>query len=108
MMQTAGPIFVVLLLMVVGWRLPSVKARQVLFLAASYVLYASWGIGFLFMLVISSLTNYACGYALRCKATAPRLWVGIALNLLPLAFFKYLPVLLELEPGGSWQYDLGR
>ena len=108
MIQTLGFVSVVLLLTVVGWRLPSVKGRQVLFLAASYLLYASWGIGFLFILAISSLMNYACGCALRRKASAPRLWLGIALNLLPLAFCKYLPVLLELEPGGSWQYDLGR
>ena len=52
--------------------------------------------------------NYACGWALRRKATAPRLWIGIALNLLPLAFFKYLPALLELGPAGSWPYELGR
>jgi len=78
------------------------------FLAASYLFYANWGIGFLSILIISSLMNYTCGCALRRKATAPRLWIGIALNLLPLAFFKYLPVLLELGPAGSWQYDLGR
>ena len=108
MNQTAGLIFVALLLTVIGWRLPSVKARQVLFLAASYLLYATSGMGFLLMLVISSLLNFACGSALRRKATAPRLWLGIAVNLLPLAFFKYLPALLELEPGGSWQYELGR
>ena len=47
MIQTVGSIFVVLLLMVVGWRLPSTKGRQLLFLAASYLFYASWGIGFL-------------------------------------------------------------
>jgi len=108
MIQTVSYMSVVLLLTVLGWRLPSVKGRQVLFLAASYLLYASSGIGFLFILIISSLMNYACGCALRRKATAPRLWLGIALNLLPLIFFKYLPVLLELEPAGSWQYDLGR
>jgi len=108
MIQAAGSIFVVLLLTVVAWRLPLVIARQVLVLAASYLLYASWGIGFLFILVISSLLNYACGCALRRKATAPRLWVGIALNLLPLAFFKYLPVLLEVGPTDSGQYDLAR
>jgi D-alanyl-lipoteichoic acid acyltransferase DltB (MBOAT superfamily) len=51
--------------------------------------------------------NYACGYALRRKVTALRLWLGVALNLLPLAFFKYLPALLDLGPAGSWQYDLG-
>src|SRR5436190_14553066 len=52
--------------------------------------------------------NYTWGCALRRKVTTPRLWIGIALNLLPLAFFKYFPVLLELGPAGSWQYDLGR
>jgi alginate O-acetyltransferase complex protein AlgI len=108
MFQTVGVTCVVLLLMVVGWRLPSIKGRQILFLAASYLFYANWGIGFLSILIISSLMNYTCGCALRRKVTAPRLWIGIALNLLPLAFFKYLPVLLELGPAGSWQYDLGR
>lgn len=108
MIQTVGFTGVVLLLMVVGWRLPSIKGRQILFLAASYLFYANWGIGFLSILIISSLMNYTCGCALRRKGTAPRLWIGIALNLLPLAFFKYLPALLELGPAGSWQYDLGR
>src|SRR5215831_12796399 len=98
MIQTLGFVSVVLLLTVVGWRLPSVKGRQVLFLAASFLLYASWGIGFPLILIMSSLINYTCGYVLRRRATAPRLWLGIALNLLPLAFFKYLPVLLESGP----------
>jgi alginate O-acetyltransferase complex protein AlgI len=108
MTQTLGLTCVVLLLTVVGWRLPSIKGRQVLFLAASYLFYANWGLGFLSILIISSLMNYAWGCALRRKVTVPRLWIGIALNLLPLAFFKYLPVLLELGPADSWQYDLGR
>src|SRR5580765_4340751 len=107
MTQTVISIFVVLVLTVVGCRLPSTKGRQVVLLAASYLFYANWGLGFLSILIISSLMNYACGWALRRKATAPRLGIGIALNLLPLAFFKYLPVLLE-GPAGSWQYDLGR
>jgi alginate O-acetyltransferase complex protein AlgI len=108
MIQTIGFTCVVLLLTVVGWRLPSTKGRQLLFLAASYVFYTQWGIGFLSLLIISSLMNYTCGCALQRKVTAPRLWIGIALNLLPLAFFKYLPVLLELGPEGSWHYELGR
>ena len=108
MIQAVGTTFVVLLLTVVGWRLPSTKGRQLFFLAASYLFYANWGIGFLSILIISSLMNYICGCALRRKVTAPRLWIGIALNLLPLAFFKYLPVLLELGPAGSWHDDLGR
>src|SRR5437867_5996768 len=108
MIQTVGSTFVVLLLTVLGCRLPSTKGRQILLLAVSYLFYANWGIGFLSILIISSLMNYTWGCALRRKVTAPRLWIGIALNLLPLAFFKYLPVLLELGPAGSWQYDLGR
>src|SRR5207237_4873685 len=108
MTQTVGSIFVVLLLTVVGCRLPSTKGRQILLLAVSYLFYANWGIGFLSILIISSLMNYTWGCVLRRKATTPRLWIGIALNLLPLAFFKYLPVLLELGPAGSWQYDLGQ
>jgi alginate O-acetyltransferase complex protein AlgI len=108
MIQTVGSTFVVLLLTGVGSRLPSIRGRQLLFLTASYLFYANWGLGFLSILIISSLMNYTCGLALRGKATAPRLWIGIVLNLLPLAFFKYLPVLLVLGPAGSWQYDLGR
>src|SRR5215467_1053894 len=99
MIQTVGFACVVLLLMVVGWRLPSAKGRQLLFLAASYLFYANWGIGFLSILIISSLMNYTCGCVLRRKVTVLRLWIGIALNLLLLAFCKYLPVLLEFGLG---------
>src|SRR5213593_5062299 len=103
-----GSTLAVLLLWVLAWHLPSVKARQILLLLASYLFYGIWGIGFLVALIMSSLMNYVCGLALRRKVTAPRLWIGIAVNLLPLAFFKYLPPLLELGPAGSWQYDLAR
>jgi alginate O-acetyltransferase complex protein AlgI len=108
MIQILGSILVVLLLWVLAWHLPSVKGRQLLLLVASYLFYGNWGIGFLAALIISSLMNYACGIALRRKVTAPRLWIGIAVNLLPLAFFKYLPPLLALGPAGSWHYDLAR
>src|SRR6266498_2002672 len=108
MSQIAASILVVLLLWVLAWHLPSVKGRQLLLLLASYLFYGNWGIGFLAALIMSSLMNYICGLALRRKATVPRLWIGIAVNLLPLAFFKYLPPLLELGPTDSWQYDLAR
>src|SRR5262245_59707765 len=107
MSQTAVSILVVLLLWGLAWHLPSVKGRQLLLLLASYLFYGNWGIGFLAVLIISSLANYICGLALRRKATAPRLWIGIAINVLPLASFKYLP-LLELGPTGTWPYDLAR
>src|SRR5712692_10325054 len=108
MILTLASILVVLLLWVLAWHLPSVKGRQLLLLVASYLFYANWGVGFLAALILSSLMNYICGSALRRKVTAPRLWIGIAVNLLPLAFFKYLPPLLELGLAGSWQYDLAR
>src|SRR6058998_3077863 len=98
MLLTLGSILVVLLLWVLAWHLPSVKGRQILLLLTSYLFYGNWGIGFLAALIMSSLMNYICGRALRRKVTAPRLWIGIAVNLLPLAFFKYLPQLLELGP----------
>ena len=108
MIQTLISLLIVLLLWVMAWHLRSVKARQALLLVASYAFYSSWGIGFLCVLIISSLINYVCGLALRRKVTAARLWIGIALNLLLLGFFKYLPPLLEAGPAGSWQYDLAR
>jgi alginate O-acetyltransferase complex protein AlgI len=52
--------------------------------------------------------NYAYGRVLRRKPTPQRLWIGIALNVLPLAFFKYLPPLLELGLAGSWHGELAR
>jgi alginate O-acetyltransferase complex protein AlgI len=107
LIQTAALIAMVLLLTFVGAHLPSIKGRQILFLVASYLFYAYWGIGFLIILIISSLMNYACGRALHRKATVPRLWIGISLNILPLAVFKYLPGLLGLAPAGSWPYELG-
>src|SRR5215831_9640261 len=108
MIQIVGILLVVLMLWVVAWHLPSVKGRQILLLVTSYLFYANWGIGFLVALIMSSLMTYACGLGLRRRVTAPRFWLGITVNLLPLVFFKYLPPLLELGSTGSWQYDLAR
>jgi D-alanyl-lipoteichoic acid acyltransferase DltB (MBOAT superfamily) len=101
-------ILVALLLWVVAWQLRSTKGRQVLLLVASYLLYSNWGLGFLAVLVGSSLMNYAWGVVLRRRVSVGFLWCGIALNLLPLCFFKYLPALLEAGAAGSWQYDFAR
>ena len=108
LLHTIGSTSIALLLMVVGWRLPSTKGRQLLLLAASYLFYVNWGLGFVAILIVSSLLHYACGWALRRKVTALRLWIGVALNLLPLAVFKYVPALLELGPAGSWPSELAR
>jgi alginate O-acetyltransferase complex protein AlgI len=105
MTEIVGSLLIVLLLMLMGVCLPSTRGRQVMFLAASYLFYANWGIGFLCVLIISSLTNYIWSRLLRRKPTAVRLWVGIALNVVPLAFFKYLP---ELGSAGLWHYAFAR
>lgn len=76
------------------WPLRSARSRQVLFLTASYVFYASWGVGFLGILVASSLLNYCLGILIRRRPTIGRLWIGISANLVLLIVFKYLPPLL--------------
>src|SRR2546425_3879165 len=100
--QTLSYLLCVLVLSALAWCLRSPKGRQVLLLLASYLFYANWGIGFLCVLIVSSLMNYALGSLLRRRATAVRLWIGIIPNLLLLSFFKYLPPLLGLVPAGSW------
>jgi alginate O-acetyltransferase complex protein AlgI len=79
------------------------RTRRLAFLTASYAFYAAWGAGFLAVLIISSLLNYFCGALLRRRATPFRLWFGVFLNVLLLAFCKYFAALLDV---GSWQSDL--
>src|SRR5262249_16241036 len=88
--------------------LPFPKARQWLLLLSSYFFYAHWEAGFLLVLIASSLMNYTWGSVLRHRPTAVRLWIGIALNLLLLSLFKYLPALLDAGTEVSWQPDLLR
>ncbi len=90
-----------LLLRLLAWPLRSARARQVLFLIASYLFYASWGRWFLAVLVLSSLMNYALGAYLRRRPTAGRLWAGVVLNLLLLGIFKYLPPLARMASQDS-------
>jgi alginate O-acetyltransferase complex protein AlgI len=101
-----GLLFIVLLLWIVAWYLPSVRYRQSLLLFASYLFYSHWGIGFLSVLIASSLMNYACGSMLRRRLSVGQLWIGIALNLLLLSFYKYLPPLFEVIAADSWQTGL--
>lgn len=72
------------------------RSRQTLLLFISYVLYASWSLGFLGLLVSSSLVNYFLGRWLRARKTAGRLWLGILANVVLLGTFKYVPELLPL------------
>ncbi len=92
---TFGVILAVLLLWVAAWHLPSYKHRQALLLLASYLFYGSWGLGFLLVLIASSIMNFVWGSLLQRRVSAGRLWIGVALNLLLLIFFKYLPPLFS-------------
>jgi len=72
-------------------RFRNVRTRQNLMIFASFILYASWGLGFMGLLVCSALINYALAGWLRRDRTPARLWVGIIFNVALLGMFKYLP-----------------
>jgi alginate O-acetyltransferase complex protein AlgI len=69
----------------------SVRGRQLLLLAASYVFYSTWGVRFLPVLLFSTLVNFGLGRWLRRKPSAAGLAAGLIFNLSLLGFFKYLP-----------------
>lgn len=71
----------------------TVRTRQALLLVASYAFYASWGLWFLAVLIVSSLVNFWLGVYLRRRPSVGRLWLGILFNVCLLATFKYLPAL---------------
>ena len=85
----------------VAMRLRSVKARQVLYLIASWIFYYSWGGWLIVVLIVSSLMNYGLGEWLKKKISAGRLWVGLLANLILLSTFKYLPLLGAAASDGS-------
>ncbi|HKS39360.1 MAG TPA: MBOAT family O-acyltransferase [Blastocatellia bacterium] len=89
--QSLSYLLFVVLVWVAIWPLRSARSRQALFLVASYLFYATLGLGFLAVLIASSLMNYLLGVMLRRRPTAGRLWIGISLNMLLLMLFKYLP-----------------
>ncbi len=68
-------------------------ARQAFLLGAGYVLYQTWGISFLAVLIASSVGNFLLGEWLRKHPQAGVLTVGILFNVLLLGFFKYLPAI---------------
>ena len=71
------------------WRLlPLRSGRKIVLLCASYFFYATWGLGFLALLIFSSLVNYGLGEYLRRQPKQSRLWMGVGFNLLVLALFK--------------------
>lgn len=81
--------FVVLTLFVY-YLLPR-RPQNVLLLGASYVFYISWSGWYALVLAVLTLVNFALAPRLRREAQPRRalLWIGIGINLLALAIFKY-------------------
>ena len=92
---------VVCLTLFLAWVVRSVRVRTIIYLLASYVLYATWGLFFVGLLIFSSLVNFAIGVWLRRRLCAARLWVGIAFNISILGVFKYAAGLAGFAFGHS-------
>src|SRR5258706_1164062 len=73
-----------------------VRGRQLLFLAASYAFYLTFGWRFFVILIASSLFNFVWGGVIRRTPTARMLWIGIVANVALLSVFKYLPSLASV------------
>ncbi len=104
--HTLQYVVVVPLMWFLYWPLKNSRLRQALMLFFSYLLYASWGLRFLVLLVFSSMLNYALGILLRRKQSAARIWAGIILNVALLSAFKYLPAVLPTLPNTSMKVVL--
>ena len=73
----------------VHWMLP-MRARNWFIVFASYFFYASWRPAYVLLLAAITLFNFMCGQWLAQAVSARRLAIGLAANLLVLAYFKYL------------------
>ena len=93
---------------IIACSLSSIRARQVLLLLASYLFYSNWGLGFLSILIASSLLNFSLGALLRHRMTSRWLWTSVGLNVALLGFFKYLPPMAEAVGTTGWQLELVR
>ena len=78
----------------VHWSVPSHLRKPVL-IVASYLFYASWKWQFTALLLAVSLFNYAYGRLLHTRGGKTSLvFIGAAVNLLPLLYYKYSGFLL--------------
>ncbi|HZA52671.1 MAG TPA: DUF5989 family protein [Candidatus Udaeobacter sp.] len=93
-------LFGILLVSCAARFIPAPRPRQWLLLSASYFMYAHWaGKRALLVLIASSLLNYFWGSILRRRPTAALLSIGVGLNILLLATYKYLlPLVKEWPP----------
>ena len=81
-------------LLVFYWLIPGQKAKNTILLVFSLLFYSFSGLSGLLLLAALTLCNYLLGLWLRKTPTKGALITGIALNVIFLAFFKYLNFLL--------------
>jgi alginate O-acetyltransferase complex protein AlgI len=93
----------VLVTMLVLSRSRSVARRQNILLLLSYLLYVSWGLGFLLILLTSTVANFLLGRWIRRKPTAEVLWTALGFNIALLSLFKYLPTWMAGSSVSSWE-----
>ena len=97
-LRSAGYIVVFLMCVLALAKLRSTRVRQIILLLASFGLYLTWVPWFGAVLLTSIVMNFVIGGWLRRKNSWLPLTVGIALNLLLLGGFKYLPELAIRDP----------
>ena len=77
----------------------SIRAQNILLVAASYLFYGWWDWRFLSLILFSTIVDYFVGIGLsRVKKTSKRkflLWTSISVNLGFLGFFKYYNFFLD-------------
>jgi alginate O-acetyltransferase complex protein AlgI len=84
----------------VSWGLRHwLEPRKLFLTLASYVFYAAWDWRFCFLLLGSSLFNYAAGLAIEWardgRLRKPMMLIGVAGNLAVLCFYKYYDFFIE-------------
>ena len=83
-----------LVVVMVYYLLPTITAKKVFLLGASYYFYASWNVAYLAVLLFITLVSFFVGGRLKKGANKLLPWTVIIL-LLPLLTFKYLSFLLQ-------------
>ena len=75
----------------------NVTGRNTLLLTASYILYGSFNISFIAILIYVTLVNYIAGVLLQRKKNIGKVILGITilLSLSPLFIYKYLTFILS-------------
>ncbi len=77
----------------------NLKIQNLLIVVASYVFYGWWDWRFLFLILFSTLVDYAVGISLEKETNSMKrkglLWISILVNLGFLGFFKYYNFFLD-------------